>query len=406
MDGTLKRYTADSYQPEIYTWRDLLVDLSDYAGNRTGGMAERRLRTATLDAYRDLCNYREWNFLIREYHFQYGAAVELTASYDHTGGSSELLVTVTSGTLPSWTEFAYAIVNNVPYQVDRQLSSSTFTLTSRTNPGQDVASGTVKLVRSAYAAPADFVKHYDPQPERQRSTLRYVTPDEYNAMVRGTVQYGEPRVWTVMPSPKLYASRIVRVFPYPSEMKTLSILYHGTGRPLRITGFNTNDYGTYTVDIGTDANRLTLTLSSAAAITTNIRGAVVRMRSDTTTPENNDGDAPYHEQATIIDVTVGSNYAFLDRDLATSYTAKAFVISDPIDIPQYAINALKAGSKWYYAMAASKEQKDVQMALGAYRDELTRAMEADSAYIPGSQGAYVSDDFQADDDGSFTAYDF
>lgn len=405
MDGLLKRYTADSYQPEIYTWRDLLVDLADYAGNRTGGQAERRLRTATLDAYRDLCNYREWNFLIREYQFQYGASVSLTASFDFTGGSSELLVTVTDGTLPSWTEYAYAIIDSVPYQVDRQLSSSTFTLTSRTNPGQDVASGTVKLVRSAYTAPADFLKHYNPQPERRFATLTYVTPDEYNAMVRGSVQYGEPRYWTCMPSPKLYASRIIRVYPYPSELKTLSILYHATGRPLRITGFTTNDYGTYTVDIGVDANRLTLTLSSAAAITTKIRGAVIRLRSDTTTPENNDGDAPYHEQATIIDVTVGSNYAFLDRDLPTSYTSKAFVISDPVDIPQYAINALKAGSKWYYAMAASKEQKDVQMALGTYRDELTRAMESDAAYIPGSKRAVVLDGFQDDDQGSFTAYD-
>lgn len=399
MDLTLQKNVSESFQPTVYTWRDFIVDLADQVGLGNSGLDDRRLRTATLDAYRDLCNKRDWNFLIKTWKFRLTAKANLTASYDHTGGSSERLVTVTSGTVPTSLRDYLVLIDDVPYEPDEYLTSTTFTLSLRNNPAADVASGTMTLVRVYYPCPADFKTAYHPEADNNLGGLSFIHPSELHAfLMRGTPQYGEPRGVAVVPHPKLIGQRALAVIPFTSTARVCSLMYHGRGRDLKITGMASTHVGTFTLDTGVDANRATLTGTTVSAA---LIGSIFRLRADTNTPENVDGEYPYDQQAVIIGVNVGSNYVLLDRDMAASYTAKAYVISDPVDVPQEAITALKAGARYYHAMAANKDRKDVQLVMGMYRDELTQLCEIDKGIIPGIGGG-DADYFQDDDEMSAT----
>ena len=399
MDIAYQRSPSESFAPELLTWRDILQRLMDSGGVRASGTDDRKLRSATLDAYRDLCNRRDWKFLMGEWVLSIPPLVTAEGYYDHTGGSSERLVTITDGTsLPSNINQYTAIIDSACYEIDESISSSSFTLTLKNNPGEDKETladpGTIKIVRGTFAAPADFVKAYDPQPERGYATLEYVSYDEYKAMQTAQAVTGQARFWTLAAHPKYYGSRAIMIYPFQSSRRAVRIPYRRTARNLNVSGFASTHAGTFTLDINTDANRATLV---GTTVTESLVGSVIRVRSDTNTPENRDGATPFEQQFTIIDVNTVSNYVYLDRDSAVSYTAKAYVISDPVDLPQYAINAFIAGAKYYYAINSEKEQRDISLKKALYDNEILLCMEQDPGYIPSPQYSMSMPDFQDDE---------
>ena len=405
MDLTLQRNLSESYLPEVYTWRDWIVDLADTTGVRDSGLSDRRLRTATLDAYRDLCNKRDWNFLIYPIKLRTTARVSAAGYYDHTGGSSERLVTLTTGTVASAAALRdlSIVIDGLPYEPDTWLTTTTFTLSLRANPGQDVSSlaspGDIELVRIAYPCPANFVKAYTPEVSDNMGPIGWIAPESVHAWsMRQTPQYGEPRGVAVMQHPKLIGSKCLMVIPYPTESRLISLLYHGTARALNYHGLSSGQVGTFTTDIGVDANKCTIV--SGITVSSKMIGSIFRLRSDTQIPENRDGQYPFEEQATIIAVS-GTTIVYLDRDLTSSYTAKACVISDPVDVPQVALTALKAGARYYHALAANKDRKDIQLLEGFYQKELIQLCENDNGIISGTRGGteeYFQDDSEVSED--------
>jgi hypothetical protein len=80
-----------------------------------------------------------------------------TIAYDHTGGSSERLVTLSGGTWPTWAESGMIEISGSDYPVESRLSDTLFTLDSSDNPGSDVAASTsYNLHQDDYDLPDDF----------------------------------------------------------------------------------------------------------------------------------------------------------------------------------------------------------------------------------------------------------
>ncbi len=291
------------------------------------------------------------------------------------------------------------VINQVTYEISGSASGTTFNLTERSNPNADVGSAmvpeTVTLVKNTYPAPGDFAKAFDPQSTNRNRSLIYCSPNEYVEMVGQRAQYGEPRYWTIMPHERMYAQRAVRVFPYPSVDKLISIMYRKTPRPLRISGLAPGEYGTFTLVVATDANRATVT---GITVSDRLIGTIFRYRTDTNTPENTDGRYPYVEQYVVTAVNAGSSYLYLDRDMTADVTAKACVVSDPVDFPFYALNALKDECKYQYAKLSQKGAEVVGVLRGALQEELIAACENDAGYIPGTGVSYPQ--FFQDDDGA------
>lgn len=85
-----------------------------------------------------------------------------TIAYDHTGGSSERLVTLSDGTFPSWVQTnagngVYIEIDGVNYEVATYVDSTNVTLASTSNPGSDVSAGTsYEIHQDDYDLPDDF----------------------------------------------------------------------------------------------------------------------------------------------------------------------------------------------------------------------------------------------------------
>lgn len=403
MATTYPKPTNEAFPVELFTWRDLITHLADWASIAPSGLSERRLRTATLEAVRVLCSRHEWKFLTEQYVLPLQALIDVEGYYDHTGGASERLFTITDATaLPSEPGMWNVVIDNVTYEIAGSSSSTTFNLTLRSNPNADVGTAlapeTVKLVRNTYPAPGDFVKASDPQATNRNRSLIYCSPMEYIEMMGQRAQYGEPRYWTVMPHERLYAQRAIRVFPYPSVLKLTSIFYRKLPRPLRVSGLASGESGTFTVDVGVDANRATV---SGITVSSKLLGCVFRYRTDTNTPENGDGRYPYEDQFIVTSVDVGSSYLYLDRDLSASVTAKACVVSDPIDMPQYMLPALFGECRYQYAKLAQKGAEIIGPLRGDLQETLLLACESDAGYVTGTGVSYPQ--FFQDDDGATTS---
>lgn len=389
MDLVIQKPATESFLPQVYTWRDLLIDLGDQVGVRASGLDDRRLRGATIDAMRDLCNKRDWNFLLNIAKFRTTARTECAGYYDHTGGSAERLVTLTTGSVPSNIRDYLVVIDNIPYEPDESLSSSTLTLSNRNNPGADIDSvgtpGDIVFVRVYYQCPSNFIKGVEPEGGNGVGVIGWASPEEFHAfLMRRSPQYGDPRGVAAVPHPRMIGQRALAVFPYASTARVISMMYRATARPMRISGLASGHVGTFTLNTGTDANRATLT---GITVTESLVGAIFRVRSDSNTPENIDGQYPFDDQFSIIDVDTGNSCVYLDRDSTVSYTAKKCVVSDPVDIPQYALTALKAGCRYYHAMASSKDRKDVMMLYETYKAELIQLCETDNGVIAGTFGA-------------------
>ena len=98
MVTTYLKPTSEAFPVELFTWRDLITNLADWASIAPSGLAERRLRTATLEAMRVLCGRHEWKFLTEQYILPLKAKIDMDGYYDHTGGASERLFTITDAT--------------------------------------------------------------------------------------------------------------------------------------------------------------------------------------------------------------------------------------------------------------------------------------------------------------------
>jgi hypothetical protein len=80
-----------------------------------------------------------------------------TITYDHTGGSSETLITLASGTWPSWAADAHISIAGTNYPVATRVDDTKLTLGSSDNPGADVAALTeYSLHQDDYTLPDDF----------------------------------------------------------------------------------------------------------------------------------------------------------------------------------------------------------------------------------------------------------
>ena len=83
-------------------------------------------------------------------------------SYDHTGGASELLVTLAGDTWPSWfdatsDEFTTLRIAGVDYYVATWVSTTTLTLSTANNPGENVdATEDFSLHQDNYLLPDDY----------------------------------------------------------------------------------------------------------------------------------------------------------------------------------------------------------------------------------------------------------
>jgi hypothetical protein len=377
---------------DLQTYNDLVSYVIDCAGLlERSGLNERHARSAVRFAYRDLPNRHEWNYYYRQRILQTVASYDTgTVQYDHTGGTYERMLTLTTGTWPTWAAFGRVIIDSVHYEVEYRKSSSVITLSETSNPGDDVASGTTyTLYRNSYPLPANFDKlielwdvggplpifTVDQRSQHEMLQVFYSTP-------------GTPVHATIRATGK-YANGFEIVFgPPPDDIFTYDLLFQSYPRALSI-----DDYSTGTVSITPGTASVT---GANTTFPVNCAGSVIRFGSGPTKPSGYLGsidgaDNPFVYQA-IIQSRDSATGLTLEESMPSTVgnlSGVGYTISDPLDIePQRMLTVLQRMAEAEFARLRGEQTMTAKAALAA--KSLREAMEADESF-GGSRQSRVYD---------------
>ena len=305
-------------ETDLVTYQDAVEDLLDYFGEGHDRRAKRTAKRAVLEAYRFITRRSHWTIYSGLDRISTVAPYETgTIAYDHSGGSSERLLTLTSGTFPTWSEYGVVTISDRPYHVESYIDSTHLTLTEALNPGADVASGTsYTLHRDTYYLPVaarsigglrDVVDGYCPI---------YVDPERWLEATRGFTSQGCPTYYTIIGEPEHYNSLAVRFAPSPDAVYVYDYILERAPTPLNA------DDALVQLFRGT-----TVTASRAFSSWHRLRAQDRRYNNE---PTGFQGEHPYQYQRII----TGSRNDDSDdrRDDCGNNHADKNSLSDPLDI--------------------------------------------------------------------------
>jgi len=361
------------------SWHDSVTQLLQMVGaSLTDGRSLQLAKLAMQEAQQHLMAERDWRYMDRWFKFTTDASYSTgTITYDHTGGSSERLVTLASGTWPTWAAYGIVLINQQMYQVEQRLSDTTLTLTEQANPGSDLAAGTeYKIYREAFTLPADYntlyglnrTNDYDP---------RYINPHQFEIHRESQEYTGQPRVYTILRDPKNVERQAIWFYPGVESQESFQAFIQR--RPSMLKTF---DYQTGTVS--TTAGAVSVT-SSGATFDSNMVGAVIRFGTTTKVPESlESGSNVYDHEAEIIAVPTSSTLTLAQGADKTS-TAVKFRISSRVEVDSGTLwYALMACARWRFRTLSQAAASQVDKGWQEYRSALTQAAMDDGSKDSGA----------------------
>lgn len=356
---------------DLWTWQQAIDYLCDTEDSSRRSLITRNARRAVQTAYRDMPNAHPWSYYYRQRLFltndQYTTG---TIAYDHTGGASERMVTLTTGTWPTWAALGRLVIGSVHYEVATRESSSIITLRSDSNPGADVTSGTsYTLYQKAYLLPPEFrrmCKCFDVAKQRE---IPMVDPIQDDVAHRVFYQSpSEPWQFTIRADQEYYGGLSIVFGPPPNAQRTYSFFYEAMPRPLAIDNYS----------IGSVSVTSTTVTGTNTIFPANCAGSVIRFSQGNIPPTPTEGnvgdfDNPFAAQAVI---KSRDSTTQLTLESAPGTVGTAYTISDPIDIEPGAM--LTAFLAWCEAeFARLNNRKDWTTKDARKRQVLLEAMSHD-----------------------------
>lgn len=357
----------------MLTAADVTRNLLDFVGSTPEGSALRDARRAILDAYTEIADAHPWNYLKSVCRITTVAAYQTgTVVYDHTGGSSERLLTLTGGTFPTWvTEGDVVRIGEVSYEVAARIDGTNLQLSATLNPGADVASSAYSLYRDTYLLPADFRTGKTPIFESGIQGLNYVDPQSWLFGQRAWVGLGQPTRYTIVGSAFDLGRLVIKFSPAPDRSETLDFIYYR--RPRALTIF---DHAEGSVGVTSGAATLT---GSATNWNDNMVGSVVRVSSSRTKePTDAVGENPYAVESRIASFTSSTSMA-MESNASVTYSDVKYTISDPIDLEGMLLVAFQRMAERNIAVYRRHDDKNAivqiaEMALSKARAADNRSM--------------------------------
>ena len=366
----------------VFTFQDvceLLWNMFDPATKPPTGRELRAARNAVIKAYRDLQLSHGWSYYQRRQPIHAEAAYRTgTIAYDHTGGASERLVTLSDGTWPANAARGAMVIDGVHYLVAERLGDTTVTLGANSNPGADIAAGESYLwYRDTYPLPVNFHRaRLVGETNSSTSWRELVYRDQ--ASVRSLHMEGYPTtpsdpIWYAIGNDGDYLGAMsLMLVPAPLAATTIDIVYDTHPRAL-----TTYKEATGTVSVSAGATAVT---GSGTAFSSAHVGAVIRFTTSTTLEPT--GPAGHVDGVTnpflvqrVITAVASATSLTIDSAVSatTTLTAVKFVISDPIDVEPITMRSvLEAMACAEYAYHQKRE--DFPMLLARAKDELILAM--------------------------------
>lgn len=321
----------------LLTYQDLDDQVRQYCAVLGREIPRDARRMAIVAGYDEFSALYDWNFLIQRDRIHLKAPLTTgTITYDHTGGSSERLVTFSSLTTEDdyqdWAIRADSIIS----EIDEVKSSSTVTLHPRINFGADLAAGTsYSLFPLWYALPENFEKFMGPMPENLWVMGQPMSLTRLMQQLRVSYTTGTVCNHAIAGVPDVYDRKALYVYPLPSEDETADFVYKRSMRPIVYSGHESADFtGTATVTAGSESVSF-----SEGFLTSEHVGSVIRFGNTDDRPTGRYGANPFKEERAIASVE-NTSACTLDEAVVNSYAAVRFVVTDPVDVPGYCKTAL------------------------------------------------------------------
>jgi hypothetical protein len=314
---------------DLLTYLDALDHLQSFVGGNAFAREMADMRQAVRSAYATIRQEQNWSYYRSRWAFNTVAAYDTgTITYDHTGGDSERMLTLSAaGTWPSWTTSGKVVVGGVAADIT-SVSDQVATLDADNNLGADVDAGTsYTLYRNLYTLPADF-KSVENFLGDNQYIGRYLDPGDFVRLRNQNLHdTGTPWAWTVMSDPNSNnAGRyVIGLHPAPTSVDTYDVAYERAARDLKITGTETDS----------TAGTVTATTTALAGTGTSFAdkhvGSVIRFGTTTAAPTGVVGSNVYTDQQ-FITARTSATAATLDAAPSPTSTDVNYVISDPVDI--------------------------------------------------------------------------
>jgi hypothetical protein len=369
----------------LTTWSDLIDHLVDWLGSSPGAEAHRDARRASLGGLRDLANAHRWSYFYGRGRVVTSAPYSAgTVSYDHTGGSSERLLTLSGGAWPSWAAQGTVRVGEVGYDAATRLSDTQLTLSSTSNPGADLAAGTAyTLVRDTYPLPQDLISVGMLIRVGGVHPLAFEHPSTWLERQRVYTGPADPRTYCLRGSPDFLGQMALSLHPAPDQAYQLDFVYQRQPRQLRI---DRHLDGAASCTAGSAA----VTGSGTGWAARHV-GTVVRFSRSAQNPVTGwaGGNPPAFER--VVTAVASATSLTMDDVAPESLSGVKYQLSDPADVEEGAMmTALLRSIE--YQMAHARRLRDRAQAEQDYTRALILAREADSRNFRdervGGVGAY------------------
>lgn len=352
----------------LTTYQDLIDHLSDYVGSATGDDTIRFARRAAQDAYNHFPSIHNWSYLYSRGRVTTVAPQTLgTIAYTN----STLTVTLTSSTWPSWVLQGIIVLNNIPYSIATNPTSTTITLPPQNNPGADVAAGTTyTLYQDSYSLPIDFTQCDEIVNINQGLRLAFEHPSTWLTIQRIHRGPATPRLYCIAGNPGYLGSMAARFFPPPDAQYFMDFIYKRRPRPLSVVLVNT---GT----VSTTSGSLTITGAGTSWDSTMV-GTSIRLSQtgNNVVPTGPSGENPFFIERAVLAVASTTSLT-VDADPAYTGSSLAYAISDPVDVEEGAMLnfLLRMCEK---QMRVSRRIKSSPEEVADYQAAKMEAMEADN----------------------------
>ncbi len=365
-----------------FTVADAMQHLQDFAGSSQKASEKRRRRLAIAAAYQHLTTLRPWRYYVRQDRLDIAAPYDTgTISYDHTGGSSERLVTLNGGTFPSWTGRGTLVpASGVEYEIDERLDDTTATLTETSNPGSDFSSTAYTLYNDRHLVPMEMlgVDKFFAQGDRQE--LVWTDARDFLQQRQRARTADRPSYYTMLGDSDAMGRMTIRIAPFPSAAIALDFSYQRKARQLL---FDEYKAGTITT-AGTTA-----VTGTSTSFQSPMDGAILRVSYATAETDEDNGDSdPQWFEAMALPVpflyerritAVGSTTSLTVDSSITTLTGVRYSISDPIDVePGAMFTAFLRCCEWQLGCLMRWPDRD--QLLQQYQAALQAAVEVDNNY--------------------------
>lgn len=305
------------------TLADLQDRLRAYVGNDPSQSKSTAVIQAAAAAVEHITSRAAWNFytsigrVITSIPYSTG-----TIAVDVTGGAYERMVTLTTGTWPTWAAMGTIVIANLPYDVLKRISDTVLVLRSNTCPSEDVAAGTsYTLYQWRYDLPTDFAAIQKPMVLLNNTQCQKVSFERLLQQRNQFTNQGTPSAFALMHS-EIGTPQIL-FWPPPQDAYTCEFEYK---RRPAVPVLVKEQAGTIALTSGS-----AVVTGTATAFKSSMVGAVLRVSYDNQEPTAIDGVNPY-ESEYLIDGYTSTTSLTLSSPATSTVTKRAYTISSRLDV--------------------------------------------------------------------------